>query len=102
MDITAESKVLDMAAIRSMVVPLLKKYDMRSAMLFGSYARGDADEHSDIDILLEGNPGFRPLNIFGLAEDLHRASGKATDVFEISELDDGLFRDNVLKEAIPL
>ena len=68
-----------------MVVPLLEKYDMRSASLFGSYARNEADENSDIDLLLEGNPGFRPLN-----------------VFEISELDEGEFRDRVLREAIRL
>ena len=68
-----------------MVVPLLEKYDMRSASLFGSYARNEADENSDIDLLLEGNPGFRPF-----------------DVFEISELDEGEFRDRVLREAIRL
>lgn len=59
-----------------MVVSLLEKYDMRSASLFGSYARNEADENSDIDLLLEGNPGFRPLNVFGVAEDLFRLSGK--------------------------
>lgn len=88
--------------IRAMVLPLLDRYDMRSASLFGSYARGEADEQSDIDILLEGNPGFRPLGIFGVAEDLHRLSGKQVDVFELSELDAGPFRDTVLREAVPL
>lgn len=85
-----------------MVVPLLEKYDMRSASLFGSYARNEADENSDIDLLLEGNPGFRPLNVFRVAEDLFRLSGKRVDVFEISELDEGEFRDRVLREAIRL
>ena len=42
---------------------------MRSASLFGSYARDEADVSSDIDILLVGNPGFKPLNVFGVAED---------------------------------
>lgn len=85
-----------------MVIPLLEKYDMSSASLFGSYARNEADENSDIDLLLEGNPGFRPLNVFGFAEDLSRLSGKRVDVFEMSELDEGEFRDAVLKEAIRL
>ena len=85
-----------------MVIPLLEKYDMRSASLFGSYARNEADENSDIDLLLEGNPGFRPLNVFGVAEDLFRLPGKRVDVFEISELDEGEFRDRVLREAIRL
>lgn len=94
--------VLDIAEIRAMVLPLLDRYDMHSAKLFGSYARGEASADSDIDILLEGNPGFRPLNIFGVAEELHRASGKQVDVFELSELNEGPFRDAILKEAIRL
>lgn len=98
----AESKVLKTDEIREMVMPLLEKYDMRTASLFGSYARNEAREDSDIDLLLEGNPGFRPLNVFGVAEDLYRLSGKRVDVFEISELDQGEFRDTVLKEAVRL
>lgn len=94
--------ILKVEDIRAMVVPLLEKYDMRSASLFGSYARNEADENSDIDLLLEGNTGFRPLNVFGVAEDLFRLSGKRVDVFEISELDEGEFRDRVLREAIRL
>ncbi|WP_439787722.1 nucleotidyltransferase family protein [Parvibacter caecicola] len=44
-------------------MPLLDRYDMKSAFLFGSYARGDADEDSDIDVLVVGNEGFLPLDI---------------------------------------
>ncbi len=88
--------------LRSMILPLLTKYGMASASLFGSYARGEADATSDIDLLLIGEKGFRPLGVFGMAEDLHRISGKAVDVYEISELDEGPFRDAVLREAVQL
>ena len=75
---------------------------MTSASLFGSYARGEADESSGIDLLLVGSRGFRPLNVFGVAENLHRVSGKAVDVYELSELDDGPFKNAVLAEAVAL
>ena len=88
--------------LRDMMVPLLPKHDMASACLFGSYARGEADEASDIDVLLVGNQGFRALGIFGVAEELHRLSGKRVDVYEVSELDPGPFRDSVLREAVTL
>ena len=88
-----ETGLLTTDQIRSWVIPLLEKYNMCSASLFGSY---------DIDILLVGNPGFRPLNVFGVAEDLHRLSGKKVDVFELSELDAGPFRDAVLRDAVLL
>lgn len=88
--------------IRQMVLPLLARYDMAQARLFGSYARGTANAESDIDVLLVGNEGFKPLGIFGVAEDLHRASGKRVDVYEISELDEGPFREGILREAVAL
>lgn len=83
-----------------MIKPLLKQYGLQSASLFGSYARGEADESSDIDVVVYGGEGFRPLNVFGFAEDLRRSSGKSVDAFEICELDEGPFRDAVLSEAI--
>ena len=94
--------VLTQDEIRDIVLPLLDRYDMKSASLFGSYARGDADEGSDIDVLLVGNEGFRPSGIFGLAEELHTQSGKAVDVYEQSELSPGPFRDAVYKELVLL
>ena len=94
--------VFTIEQLRAMIVPLLAKHGMASASLFGSYARGEADASSDIDLLLVGQRGFRPLGVFGVAEDLHRISGKAVDVYEISELDEGPFRDAVMREAVQL
>lgn len=101
-ELVLNSSIYTYDELREMVAPLLVKYDMASASLFGSYARGEATSFSDIDLLLVGNEGFRPFNVFGVAEDLHRASGKSVDVYEISELDQGPFRDTVLREAVAL
>lgn len=95
-------KVYSKAEIAQFVRPLIEKYGMASASLFGSYARGDATHDSDIDILLVGKPGFRPLNVFGFGEELRRALGKDVDVYEISELDEGPFRREVLAQAVAL
>jgi hypothetical protein len=54
------------------------------------------------DVLLVGSEGFRPLGVFGVAEELHRLSGKRVDVYELSELSSGSFRDTVLKEVVAL
>lgn len=88
--------------LRSLIVPLLAKYDMSSAGLFGSYARGVADAESDIDVVLVANDGAPALNVFGVAEELHRATGKRVDVYEMSELEPGAFRDAVLSEMVAL
>lgn len=71
-----ETGLLTTDQIRSWVIPLLEKYDMCSASLFGSYARDEADASSDIDILLVGNPGFMPLNVFGVGRGSSRLSAK--------------------------
>lgn len=96
------SKIYTVEELRSLVVPLLSKHDMKEARLFGSYARGDADESSDIDLLLTGNPGFRPLSVYGVSAELREATGKDVDVYEMCELDPGSFRDAVLREAVLL
>lgn len=88
--------------LRSILAPILDRYGMASASLFGSYARGQADADSDIDVILFGKPGFRALDVFGVAEELHRQTGKKVDVYEQSELEPGPFRDSIMKEAVAL
>lgn len=102
MEERADSTVYSLSQLRDMILPLLGRYDMRRASVFGSYARGEATPESDIDVLLEGNGSFRHFNVFAVAEDLHEASGKPVDVYEVGELDEGPFRDAVLREAVAL
>lgn len=99
---TYQNKVLTRQEISDVVVPLLSSHRMNSASLFGSYARGEADETSDIDILLEGKEGFRARDVFSFAEHLHRATGKNVDVYEISEIVPGKFRDTIMSEKVAL
>ena len=98
----AAAKVYTRDELRTMIVPLVDKHGLKGAWLFGSYARNEATPASDIDVLVEGGQGFRPLSVFSLADDLCELSGKKVDIFEVSELDDGSFRDTVLQEAVIL
>lgn len=93
--------VFSLSELRQMIKPLIERYGMKSAQLFGSYARGEADGESDIDVLVDrGSCGF--LDICALADDIYHASGKLSDVYDISELKQGAFRDEVLREAVAL
>ena len=85
----------------TIIAPLVRGYGMREAKLFGSYARGEATENSDIDVVVDKGP-CRHLAVCDLAEDIHRATGKKPDVYDISELKEGTFRDTVLREAVAL
>lgn len=96
------NQVFSLQELSDFVVPLLRKYNLQSAKVFGSYARGEAQPDSDIDLIIEGGAGFRPLNVYALAEDLREASGKDVDAYEVSELQDGDLAQSILREAVPL
>lgn len=87
--------------INSVVKELLKRYNAEYALLFGSYARGEATPESDIDIVIIVGKNFVPRNIFALAEDLCEMTGRDADVFEIREVNtETLFYESVMKEGI--
>ncbi|MEF2593918.1 MAG: nucleotidyltransferase domain-containing protein [Eggerthellaceae bacterium] len=78
---------------------LVSKYNAKEAYLFGSYARGEADDESDVDILIVGGPDFIPSDIFAIAEELHIGLGKQVDVYELAEINEGTpFHTAVMSE----
>ena len=95
--------VLSMSEIEAIIRQLLRKYNAEYALLFGSYARGEATPASDIDVVIVGGSSFVGRNIFALAEDLREISGKAADVFELREITENTpFYDSVIREGIKI
>ena len=89
--------------IKKMILPILKKYSAEQAVLFGSYARNEANKDSDIDVLVIGGDRFDTTDIFCIADELHRASSKNVDVYEESEIDPAsAFYNNILKDMVKL
>lgn len=89
--------------IENQIRHLLVKYNAEYALLFGSYARGEETENSDVDVVVFGGDGFKKYNIFAFAEDLRQLTGKNVDAFEICEIDKSTpFYDNVIKEGIKI
>ena len=87
--------------IFAVVRQLLKKYHAESAILFGSYARQEADAASDIDLIVVGGSKFDPTDIFCIAEELHRTMGKAVDVYELREVNAGsAFYHTIMEEGV--
>ena len=92
---------LSLSEVKAVVKELLKRYHAEYALLFGSYARGDATPDSDIDIIIVGGKDFVPRNSFALAEDLREMTGRNADVFEMREVNTGTpFYESVMKEGI--
>ena len=92
---------LSLSEVKAVVKELLKRYHAEYALLFGSYARGDATPDSDIDIIIVGGKDFVPRNIFALAEDLREMTGRNADVFEMRAVNTGTpLYESVMKERI--
>lgn len=89
--------------IEKSIKELLVRYNAEYAFLFGSYARGEETEESDIDVLVFGGDNFKKSNIFAFAEELRQMTGKSVDAFEICEVDRLTpFYDNVIKVGIKI
>lgn len=94
-------QVLSMEQLFDTIQSLLIRYHAEAAILFGSYARQEADAVSDIDVLVIGGDAFEPTDVFSLAEDLHLATQKAVDVFELCEIDQqSEFHRTILREGV--
>ncbi|MCM1188608.1 MAG: nucleotidyltransferase domain-containing protein [bacterium] len=95
------SSVFTIKDIENLVQPIAKKYKVKAIYLFGSYARGEADERSDLDFLVYGGENFKLTMIFSLAEELRMILKKNVDVFEINEINrDSDFYNAVMRERL--
>ena len=89
--------------IIEIIKKLLSKYNASYAILFGSYARDEETENSDIDLVVFGGESFRPTDIFAFGEDLREKTGLDADVFEIRELNaDSDFYRAVMSEGVKI
>ena len=75
--------------IRKRVEPVARKYQLRAVYLFGSYARNEATETSDVDILIDRH-GSKIRGMFdmgGLYNDLRASIGKEIDLVTTQTLE---------------
>ncbi len=78
------------------IIEICKRNDISYCALFGSFARGEADENSDIDLLVRFS---KPIGwkFYGIAEDLQDILGKKVDLATENMLNKYI-RESVLKD----
>lgn len=78
-----------------------EKYNVEFCYLFGSYAKNNAKENSDIDLLICAD--VKGLKFYGLVEELRESLHKRVDVLNISQLKDNLdLTKEILKDGIKI
>jgi uncharacterized protein len=86
---------------RREILQIAREHGALSVKLFGSAARGDEIESSDIDLVVELEPGRTLLDLGGLQADLDRLLNCQVDVVTARGLRERI-RARVLAEAVPL
>ncbi|MEK6914321.1 MAG: nucleotidyltransferase family protein [Nanoarchaeota archaeon] len=85
--------------LKKKIIKILKKYNVKKAGIFGSFARGDCSENSDVDILAEIPRNVNLFDYVGIKLELECSLGKKVDLVEYKlirpELKKIILRDEV-------
>lgn len=92
-----KDKVYNIEYIKVLLTPVFESYNVKRAIVFGSYGKGNANAESDIDILVESN--LKGLKFIGLLEDIKRTVQKDVDLFDKTHIDENSLIDNEIKET---
>lgn len=87
---------MQISEIRTKLRPIFEAAPVYRAILFGSYAKGNATGQSDIDIVIDSKGELLNMAFYGVLEDITTQLNKRVDLFEISELS----RNEAIRSAI--
>lgn len=90
-------KVYTIQQIQDILNPIFTNYNVKKAVLFGSYAEGLAKINSDVDILVDS--GLRGIAFYGLLEDVVTSLGKDVDMIDVPQVIPNSDVDNKIKRS---
>ena len=83
------------------IIPVLKRHLIKRAAIFGSFAKGDNNENSDIDLLIEPGTGFTFFSLLNLEEEISQLLNRKVDLIEYSAIKPSI-KEEVLLSAITI
>ena len=72
--------ILTIDEIRTKIRPIRERYRVKKLWLFGSYARGEAREDSDVDVYAETDRSMKLLDLIAFRMDIEEALAKEVDI----------------------
>ena len=91
----------ELQEIKDIVIPIAKTYGVSKVGVFGSYARGEANENSDVDIYIEKRKLRSLIQYFSFVNDLEHSLGCHVDVVTTNAMDKE-FVENIMREGITI
>lgn len=93
-------KISSISMIKKKALPILKKHAVKKASIFGSFARGDAKQKSDVDFLIEYKAKDKSLfDLVDLKSDLEKSLGRKVDLITYNSIY-WRIREQILAEQI--
>lgn len=94
--------VLTLKQIKTIIMPIMAKHNIHEVYLFGSYARGEATNKSDVDIFCESGDIKTLIDQGFLEDELEKALGKEVDIIFIGSMMDDYFKSQMEGDLIKL
>ena len=94
-------KLSELRAKREAILAIAAKHGATNVRVFGSVARDEATDTSDVDFLMDLHRSKGLLDYVGLILDLEDLLGHPVDIGEPEQLHQ-VIRDRVMREVIPL
>jgi predicted nucleotidyltransferase len=91
------SRIYSVAELQDILSPVFLEHGVKSATLFGSYAKGTPSPCSDVDLVVDS--GLRGLAFFGLLESVSTALEAPVDLIDISQIDKGSLVDHEIAQS---
>ncbi len=92
---------MNVEEIKKKIIPILKRYGVKRAGIFGSFVRGEETKESDIDVLVEIESRMSLLDFVGLKLELEQALGKKIDLGEYSTIKP-IIKEQILSEEVTI
>ncbi len=90
---------LEAEEVKTRVLPVLLKYQVQKAAIFGSSARGEMRRGSDVDIIIETGELSSGLTFVEIKRKLEQRLGRKVDLISYRSLDYSNLKDAILSEA---
>ena len=82
-------KIYTADEIKKKLYPVFSTIPVERAILFGSYAKGNPTQLSDVDIFIDSKGKIRGIDFFGVLEDIIETLGVPVDLIEASQIING-------------
>ena len=83
----------DISTIKKKVAPIARSYGVKRIYLFGSYAKGNANENSDIDLLIEKGKPMSLLKLSGMRQSVQEALDISVDLITTTGIEDEFYKE---------